>query len=114
MTSGTIYCNRCGAQNSTLAKFCANCGTPFTLDLQAAPGGASPEVIPRSQGPATQPAYSVPATAIRYGGFWIRFVAVVIDAILIAIVIWPFSLMVGLIIGLTGSAVSMPGVGARS
>ena len=110
MTSGTIYCNRCGTQNSSLARFCANCGTPFTPDLQP-PGTVPAEITPRPQGPATQPASTVPATGIRYGGFWIRFVAVVIDAILIGIVIWPFSLMVGVIIGLTGSAVSMPGVG---
>ena len=110
MTSGTIYCNRCGTQNSSLARFCANCGTPFTPDLQP-PGAVPAEITPRPQGPATQPASTVPATGIRYGGFWIRFVAVVIDAILIGIVIWPFSLVVGVIIGLTGSAVSMPGVG---
>lgn len=112
MTDGTIYCNRCGTQNSALAKFCANCGTPFSPEVQpaiAAPSVA--EVTPRPQGPASQPAYAPPASAIRYGGFWIRFIAFVIDAILVAIVIWPFSLMIRVIIGVTGTAVSMPGIG---
>lgn len=112
MAEGTIYCNRCGAQNSALAKFCANCGTPFAPDLQVAPAAVSAiEVTPRPQGPASQPAYALPQSAIRYGGFWIRLVAFVIDAILVGIVIWPFSLMIGVIIGVTGSAISMPGVG---
>src|SRR3954452_20190494 len=62
MTDGAIYCNRCGSQNSALAKFCANCGTPFSTDAAntlAAPG----EAIPRPQGPAQPPPGQPPLQA---------------------------------------------------
>src|SRR5436305_9657603 len=53
MTDGAIYCNRCGAQNSAMAKFCANCGTPFSSEVQPpAPQPTPPEISPRPQTPA--------------------------------------------------------------
>jgi uncharacterized RDD family membrane protein YckC len=119
MTNGAIYCNRCGAQNSALTKFCANCGTPFSADVQPTPIPAeTPEISPRPQGPAWQappvPTVGPPAPPTpgqRYAGFWIRFVAALIDGILVSVVIWPVSLMIGIMIGLAGGAVSMPGIG---
>ncbi len=117
MTNGTIYCNRCGAQNSALAKFCANCGTAFSLDVQAPPATAeTPGIPPPPPSPVWHPApvsYAPPIPAIRYGGFWIRFVAALIDGILVGIVIWPVSLMIAAIIGVAGHTVSMPGIGVH-
>ncbi len=125
MTNGVIYCNRCGAQNSALAKFCSNCGTPFTVDTASAP--ATPAGIsPTPQGPVQPPAVPSPYTApvpppmyvptrgaARYGGFWIRFVAVIIDAIVVGLVTGPVSLIIGAALGLAGHAVSMPNEGAQ-
>ncbi len=116
MTSGTVYCNRCGTQNSALARFCANCGTPFSAELQqAVPQSDTPEIAPRPQSPAWQPpvSYSTTAPTTRYGGFWIRFVAALIDGVLVGIVVLPFRLMIGLFIGAAGMAVSMPGIGVH-
>ena len=116
MTDGAVYCNRCGAQNSALAKFCANCGTPFDSAIQPAPPEIS-EITPRPQSPAWQvappTAYPTHIPSVQYGGFWIRFVAAVIDGILVGIVIWPVSLMIGVTIGLAGGAVRMPGLGVH-
>ena len=111
-----IYCNRCGTQNSALAKFCANCGSPFGSETTAT-AAIGPEVTPRPQGPAdpataapseqppyAAPVYSSPAPAARYGGFWIRFVA-------LGIVVWPVSGMLALMIGVAGGRVDMPGIG---
>ncbi|HEV2696493.1 MAG TPA: RDD family protein [Terriglobales bacterium] len=123
MTNGAVYCNRCGTQNSALAKFCANCGSPFTSDAVHETTTPS-EVIPRPQGPAapppsnvSAPAYASPqmyaTPALRYGGFWIRFVAVVIDAIIVNVVVWPVAGMLGLAIGLAGGAISMPTIGVH-
>jgi uncharacterized RDD family membrane protein YckC len=117
MTNGAIYCNRCGSQNSALAKFCANCGTPFSSEAQPPPPPATaPEVSPRPQSPAWQPpaaTYPAVGSALRYGGFWIRFVAVVIDGILVGIVVWPVALIMTVAIGLAGHSVSMPGIGVN-
>jgi uncharacterized RDD family membrane protein YckC len=113
MTNGVIYCNRCGTQNAVLAKFCANCGSPFESPAPAAVASPTEIVLP-TQGPATQiqsPAYATPA--VRYGGFWIRFVAVLIDGFIVGIVVWPISGMMALAIGMAGGAVSMPTVGVH-
>jgi uncharacterized RDD family membrane protein YckC len=114
MTDGAIYCNRCGAENSVLAKFCANCGTPFSSDASGPP--ATPEVI--SPAPVAQPttippttSLSYPTPAVRYGGFWIRFVAFVIDWLIVSVVVWPVAGIIALGIGVAGGAVRMPRVG---
>jgi len=114
MTDGAIYCNRCGTQNSALAKFCANCGTPFQSDASAPP--PTPEMIPRPQSPVVPPTAvptSLPyaAPAVRYGGFWIRVVAAVIDALVISVVVLPVAGIIILMIGFAGGAVRMPHFG---
>ena len=116
MTDGAVYCNRCGAENSVLARFCANCGTPFTTDASFPP--PTPEVIPPAPGPVVQPP-TIPSTTslpyaaptVRYGGFWIRFVAVVIDWLIVSVVVWPVAAFIAVGIGVAGGAVRMPGVG---
>ena len=114
MTDGAIYCNRCGAQNSALARFCANCGNPFTPDATAiAP--AMPEMAP-PQSPVAQTAAAAHGAAtapVRYGGFWIRFVAVIIDFLVVGIFVGPISAMIALAIGVAGGLVAMPTIGVH-
>src|SRR5689334_22459355 len=119
MTNGVIYCSRCGTQNPALAKFCSNCGTSFIPEA-AAP--ASAEVPPSTSAPAQAPVYSTqplpPVTPLgvpapHYGGFWIRFVAFLIDAIVVGIVTLPVSAMIAVALGLAGGAVSMPDMGVH-
>jgi uncharacterized RDD family membrane protein YckC len=114
-----IYCNRCGTQNSALAKFCANCGSPFGNEITTT-AAIGPEVTPRPQGPAdpidadsapAAMAYPVPVNTKPYGGFWIRFVAAIIDGIALGVVVWPISGMLALMIGVAGGRMDMPGVG---
>jgi uncharacterized RDD family membrane protein YckC len=101
--NGTFFCNKCGAQNTAEAQFCSRCGAPTT----AASGGfgaaaGSPNVAPYS--PAAIPYQAVAAVAgVRYGGFWIRVVAAIIDAILLRVVVAP----VGIIFGGLGLAGGM-------
>lgn len=116
MTEGTIYCNRCGTENSVLARFCANCGTPFPTDASVPP--ATPELIPSAQGPVAPPttvqsttSLSYAAPAVRYGGFWIRFVAAVIDGLVVSAVVLPVAGIIAVGIGVAGDAVRMPGGG---
>ena len=115
MTNGALYCNRCGAQNAALAKFCANCGAPFSGEVQP-PAPAEPFATPVPPVPAWQPpasGYAPAVPGIHYAGFWIRFVAALIDGILVSIVIWPFAAVVNVAIALAGGAVSMPGLGVH-
>ena len=116
MADGAIYCNRCGAENSVLARFCAKCGTPFPSDASVPP--ATPVLIPPAQGSVAPPTtvqsttslpYATPA--VRYGGFWIRFVAAVIDGLVVSAIVLPVAGIIALGIGVAGGAVRMPGFG---
>jgi len=97
MTEAHLFCSKCGAQNAAAAQFCTRCGALL--------GGGPPAI---TTGPL-----GIPATSARYGGFWIRLVAFMIDLILKGIIVLPFSLFMFLIIGAAGRAVSMPFVGVR-
>ena len=55
----------------------------------------------------------IAATLARYGGFWIRFVAAIVDAILVQVVVVPFGALLGGVIGVAGVAARMPGEGTR-
>jgi uncharacterized RDD family membrane protein YckC len=67
-----MFCTRCGAVNSEFTQFCSACGTPLN---QAGPGLAASA--------AAAPAFA-PATTFRYAGFWKRFVAMVIDSLVLS------------------------------
>jgi len=69
MTDAAVFCNQCGQAVNPAASFCTRCGgtlTPAAPGMAiAAPGGA------------------------QYGGFWIRWVARLIDGAVVLIVLGP-------------------------
>jgi len=69
MTDATVFCNQCGQAVNAAASFCTRCGGTLAPAVPgvtiAAPGGA------------------------QYGGFWIRFVARLIDGAVVSIVLGP-------------------------
>src|ERR1700687_3869812 len=93
--AGTFFCNKCGTLNPVGAQFCSHCGASTSPTPGVAPAAAS-----SSSNPA--PHYSTPATSYRgvapvaaagYGGFWIRVVAAIIDAILLRVVVTPVGMV---------------------
>ena len=98
MTDTILFCNQCGGQNPAGATFCSKCGGSLI---------GVPQPLATT---ATRPVVSTPA---RYGGFWIRFVAALIDGILVQVVVVPFGALMGGAIGVAGVATSMPGEGTR-
>jgi len=93
--SPTHFCNKCGAQNDDSAQFCNRCGAPFAPAAAPPPGATPiplPPPIPSYSAPSAYPA----AQFIKYGGFWIRVVAVIIDACVIKVVLFPIKAMFGL------------------
>ena len=66
----------------------------------------SPVAASSYQAPVPYPG-TVPVGGVRYGGFWIRFVAAIIDGIIVQAVVLPLSFMVG---GVTGFAGAMSGI----
>jgi uncharacterized RDD family membrane protein YckC len=80
MAQEVIYCSKCGTQNLAGASFCQHCGAnmgPTVMaGVMASPAGVSYSA-------------AVPADNSAYGGFWIRFVAIIIDWLILAAVIYP-------------------------
>jgi uncharacterized RDD family membrane protein YckC len=71
-----MFCTKCGAQNPADARFCYSCGAALpTTDIsppQAQVGA------PMAQPPAA-------ARVVEYAGFWRRFVAVIIDGLILTV-----------------------------
>ncbi|MGA2978676.1 MAG: RDD family protein [Terriglobales bacterium] len=105
--NGTFFCNKCGAQNAASAQFCSRCGTP-TSPIP----GVVPAAVPGSSysPPATSYQAVAPAVGVRYGGFWIRVVAAIIDAIIVRVVVSPIHLLFGGL-GLAGMMSGVPHTG---
>lgn len=68
-----MYCSKCGAVVTDGAGFCGTCGQPIAGIGVAPP--ISPVLAPAAVGPA-----------VTYAGFWLRFVAFIIDGIVLWIV----------------------------
>jgi uncharacterized RDD family membrane protein YckC len=90
-----MFCSKCGSQVSDAAAFCSACGQPTTGESPAprgiplAPGGFVPQQAasaPSAAFPPPSPVAYVPAVAAptrAYAGFWLRFVAAIIDIIIL-------------------------------
>jgi uncharacterized RDD family membrane protein YckC len=80
-----MYCSKCGANVPEGAAFCNACGQPMATTLSAPPAGAAPiSTAPPVYAPPTQTSWPVPAArAVAYAGFWLRFVAWIIDRIVL-------------------------------
>jgi uncharacterized RDD family membrane protein YckC len=79
-----MYCSKCGANVVDGATFCSACGQPVPgVGVVAAPTSVIGGVAARPQ--------------VAYAGFWLRFVAVIIDAI----VLW-----------IAGAVITFPIIGA--
>ncbi|HKF51412.1 MAG TPA: RDD family protein [Candidatus Acidoferrales bacterium] len=93
-----MFCSKCGSQVAENAAFCPTCGQRTGEDaaprgIPLAPGGFTPPTPATApvamQTPPAAPATYTPATAARplgYAGFWLRFVAWIIDFIVLWIV----------------------------
>ena len=68
-----MYCSKCGAAMADGAAFCATCGQRVSV--------AAPVAAPAQAGVPAYPA--VPR--VEYAGFWLRFLAFLIDSVVIGI-----------------------------
>jgi uncharacterized RDD family membrane protein YckC len=71
-TAPILYCSKCGSPTAANAQVCSNCGTPMPVNSVLIP---SPN-------------------AARYGGFWMRFLALIIDRIVVGVVTTPFVFLI--------------------
>ncbi len=80
-----MYCSKCGANVPEGAAFCSACGQPMAQPFSASPAGTAPiSTAPPVYAPPAQPSWPVPAArVVAYAGFWLRFVAWIIDRIVL-------------------------------
>lgn len=72
-----MFCSKCGATVAANSSFCQTCGTPVNQSIEvAAPLGGA--VSPHAGVGAI-----VYASNVAYAGFWLRFVAHLIDSVII-------------------------------
>jgi uncharacterized RDD family membrane protein YckC len=77
-----VFCSRCGTLNPPQASFCQKCGAGLGTNLGVTSPGAPVAV-------------SAPRTfSAGYGGFWIRVVAAIIDAIALGIIALPIRMII--------------------
>jgi len=95
-----MFCSKCGATVPEGVSFCPACGQP---------AGGAPVVMPPAPSPAVAAAYAAsaePRRPVYYAGFWLRFVALIIDTVIIGIVAVPIFLLLGGALGLSMSSIA--------
>ena len=83
----TFFCSKCGAPNAMGATFCQKCGATLAPLSVPAPAAAP------AYAPATNAYAAAPAPANRYGGFWIRVLAYLIDGVVLSFIFVPVCLV---------------------
>lgn len=90
-----MYCSKCGANVPENATFCSACGQPTGAPSGAPSAGVSGSAYAHAPSMGTASvAVSVAAPTVKYAGFWLRFVAFIIDEFILGliafVVILPF------------------------
>jgi uncharacterized RDD family membrane protein YckC len=107
-----MFCTKCGAAVPAGAAFCTSCGQPTASAPATPPSIAAPPVsqapVPAYSAPAQPAVYVAPAPvyaapAPPYAGFWLRFVAYLIDGAIGGVVFGIIALF--LILGVGGFAI---------
>ena len=84
-----MYCSKCGGVMADGAVFCSNCGQAFAVAaaMARAPMMSASVAAPIAGGVAAAPAYAGYAAVprVEYAGFWVRFLAFLIDSAVMGI-----------------------------
>src|ERR1700719_1996283 len=87
-----MFCSRCGKQVEEGNRFCQSCGQEVGAAVTAAPAAAS--ALPPLMAASARVSAPLP-----YAGFWERFVAALIDGLILGI---PFWILVSVLIFMFG------------
>jgi uncharacterized RDD family membrane protein YckC len=95
-----MFCSKCGSAIAANTAFCQACGNAVQPALAAAavaPVGAPPVAAAGAVSP-----HWLPPVTRAYAGFWLRFVAHIIDSLLLGVVVMAIIIPLGLLSGLSG------------
>jgi uncharacterized RDD family membrane protein YckC len=102
-----MFCSKCGNPLAAGATFCQTCGTPLAASplppagVPAGPAFATPAVAATAPG-AVSPHW-LPAPNRAYAGFWLRFIAHLIDGLITGVVVMALVVPLALLTGLGGA-----------
>jgi uncharacterized RDD family membrane protein YckC len=94
-----MYCSRCGTAQADNAAFCGTCGQPLGAALRPAAASAVPVAAAPTPPVMVATPMGIPAAHSPYAGFWLRFVAYVIDSLMITLVCGVVILIIVAVIG---------------
>ena len=79
-----MFCSKCGSVMAEGAAFCTNCGQAFSAAVARTPMLPVPVAVAAAGGTAVPayPGYAV-VPRVEYAGFWLRFLAYIIDNVVI-------------------------------
>ncbi len=85
-----MYCSKCGAAMAEGSSFCSNCGQSFTVAaaLPRAPilsGAAVAQLGGAGSAPVAAYAGYAAVPRVEYAGFWLRFLALLIDNVVMGL-----------------------------
>jgi len=84
-----VYCSNCGGAMADSAAFCLNCGQAFAVAPAVPRAPMMPRTVaaPIGGGAASIPAYAGYAAVprVEYAGFWLRFLALLIDNVVLGL-----------------------------
>ena len=111
-----MYCSKCGANVADGIAFCSACGQPMVGFSVGQAAAATPSAAPVPPGgtvyapPAQSGWQAQAARPVAYAGFWLRFVAIIIDGLLLyfvsMILFLPFAASTGM--GMRGMMTGRP------
>jgi uncharacterized RDD family membrane protein YckC len=88
-----VFCSKCGAATTADSAFCTSCGAQQTRPLVANPGAIR---VPANVGVA---GFSAVRGQFLYAGFWLRFVAYLIDGLITSVAILALFIPIAIVTG---------------
>lgn len=96
-----MYCSKCGAVLAAGTAFCVSCGNPTVSGAFSGGAGAA---VPANVGVA---GFST-TRSVTYAGFWLRFVAHLIDGLILGVAVFALVLPLLFLTGLAATLESLP------
>lgn len=96
-----MYCSKCGAVLAADAAFCVSCGSPVVRGAVASAAGVP---VPANVGVA---GFST-TRSVTYAGFWLRFVAYLIDGLILSVGVFALVIPLLFLTGLMATVESLP------
>ncbi len=96
-----MFCSKCGSAITADSTFCTACGTPQVRAVVATPAAVT---VPPNVGVA---GYSAARGQLLYGGFWLRFVAYLVDSVVMGIAVLAIFIP---LVAITGAAAHLQGL----